>query len=406
MTTETTTEAQSHNDAVVIAHYSGRFPDTRPRENVRTFAAWISAGRVVRKGEKGCKLSVVIEKKNEAGAVINKFIRSVAVFHEGQTRDRDEPDTPGEPDEAPDPTPRAPATHWAKLREKEQRERSKANAEIARPRQTNTRKRMGQARDAIEAHTRTLTTCAIAAHACNHQARAELLGVTTWALCDAYRVALAYRPDTVSDELRAFCAEATTGNVDTRASEILKATDESMGSGLDHFPTKTELAARMVRLAELNALSDALEPSCGRGNILLEIAKTGAATVGVERSYMLHKVAALRAADMPNVTTFDADFMTFEPAYHFDAVVMNPPFSADIEHISKAWSLLSPGGRLVAIAGESCWSSSRKKGAEAFREWLADVGAVTERLDGAESFEGTTASARLIVAYKPAEYAI
>ncbi|MBF9676667.1 SAM-dependent methyltransferase, partial [Streptococcus pseudopneumoniae] len=83
----------------------------------------------------------------------------------------------------------------------------------------------------------------------------------------------------------------------------------------------------------------------------------------------------------------------------YDAVLMNPPFSRDQQHIRKAWVHLASGGRLVAIAGESAFGS--KDGSGDFARWLDEIGATVERLDGSDSFDGTNANARLIFAEKP-----
>ncbi|EQC1334627.1 class I SAM-dependent methyltransferase, partial [Escherichia coli] len=45
------------------------------------------------------------------------------------------------------------------------------------------------------------------------------------------------------------------------------------------------------------------------------------------------------------------DFMEWQPAQYYSRVIMNPPFShgQDIRHILRAFSLLRPGGVLVAV---------------------------------------------------------
>mgnify|MGYP000140191330 CR=1 FL=1 len=389
---------ESANDSIVIAHFSGRFGDVRPRENVKTFSQWLEAGRAVCKGEHGCRITVITERKDESGAVIAKFARTVSVFHEGQTAEA----KPREKREQPEATPRTPESpkpraNWDKLRDKAQRERAAAEAVIARPRLTNTRRRMMQAQSIIAENERILATCAIAEHACANPDEAAALRLTSWQFCIDARYG--YDSNSLPPTLRAFCEAALTGKADTRASEILRAEQDAIGSGIDHFPTRPELAARMARMACIDDLSDVLEPSCGKGNILQALAATGAACYAIELSHNLRKLAALRVP-AKNVTIVHADFLEHEIGYQFDAVVMNPPFSADIEHIRHAWEHLAPGGRLVAIAGESCWSSSRKRGAEEFRAWLHEICASIEHLDGADSFEVTSASARLITATK------
>ena len=45
------------------------------------------------------------------------------------------------------------------------------------------------------------------------------------------------------------------------------------------------------------------------------------------------------------------DFMEWQPVQYYSRVIMNPPFShgQDIRHILRAFSLLRPGGVLVAV---------------------------------------------------------
>ncbi|HHK0428589.1 TPA: methyltransferase, partial [Pseudomonas aeruginosa] len=75
-----------------------------------------------------------------------------------------------------------------------------------------------------------------------------------------------------------------------------------------------------------------------------------------------------------------SDFMEVS-GKQYDRIVMNPPFSKgrDIQHVQHAYSLLKPGGRLVAIMSEGAFFQSNKA-AENFRAWLDGLGATSERL--------------------------
>lgn len=65
------------------------------------------------------------------------------------------------------------------------------------------------------------------------------------------------------------------------------------------------------------------------------------------------------------------DLLTAETAPIYDAVVMNPPFSEECEHIKRAFDFLRPGGSLVAVCSSSIqWKSTRKY--EQFRDWLSE----------------------------------
>lgn len=90
-----------------------------------------------------------------------------------------------------------------------------------------------------------------------------------------------------------------------------------------------------------------LEPSCGDGAIMEALRRSGANDVyGVEVD--AGRAAIARAKRFPVVL---GNFLetTFEKP--FDMVVMNPPFYGKhyAKHVLHAWSLLVPGGTLVAI---------------------------------------------------------
>lgn len=154
--------------------------------------------------------------------------------------------------------------------------------------------------------------------------------------------------------------------------------------GIDFFPTPSGEATTMARLAQIKAGDDVLEPSAGNGN-LADAAKAAGANVDViELSPQLQDI--LQAKGYNLVAT---DFEAFTPSKQYDAIVMNPPFSnrKDAAHIMRAFTMLKPGGRLVAIAGEGVFIGS-DKAAVAFREWLEANDAEVEGL-AAKTFMDT-----------------
>ena len=84
---------------------------------------------------------------------------------------------------------------------------------------------------------------------------------------------------------------------------------------------------------------------------------------------------------------------------------MNPPFEnfQDVEHVKHAFSLLNPGGKIVAIMSESPFFRSDKK-AQQFRDWLDDLGGTSKKLPDKSfmaSERPTGVNSRLVVIEKP-----
>jgi predicted RNA methylase len=176
------------------------------------------------------------------------------------------------------------------------------------------------------------------------------------------------------------------------------------GVGIDYFPTPKPLAERMAKLAGIKEGSRVLEPSAGNGNLADAAKANGAKVDTVEISSNLRDV--LKAKGYPIVAN---DFTEYTPAEKYDSVIMNPPFSKnqDIEHVQRAYDMVKPGGKVVAIMGEHAFFASDKKSVAA-KEWLDKVGAEVEKLP-AGTFQDkslikqTGVNARLVTITKRSE---
>ena len=113
-----------------------------------------------------------------------------------------------------------------------------------------------------------------------------------------------------------------------------------------------------------------LEPSAGTG--MLAVMAACALGDRADGALHLNEIAATRAALLAGlfphapVNRHNAEAIAdYLPGVRPTAVLMNPPFSAspgvnrirhdaDLRHIRSAFSMLAPGGRLVAITSASC----------------------------------------------------
>ena len=157
----------------------------------------------------------------------------------------------------------------------------------------------------------------------------------------------------------------------------------------------------MIDAAELKEGMSVLEPSAGWGHIAEMIRDAGVDPEVVELSGDRRELLEAKGFNVVG-----SDFL--ETSGQYDRILMNPPFSdrRDAQHVQHAYSLLRPGGRLVAIMGEGVFFGQDKK-AEAFRNWLEEVGGTSEKLEEGSFLDpslpvNTGVNARMVVIDKPA----
>ena len=113
----------------------------------------------------------------------------------------------------------------------------------------------------------------------------------------------------------------------------------------DFYPTPAEVIARMVNGNDLTGKT-VLEPSAGAGHILEYVAGLGATTVACENNKELSFITKFKCDRW-----LKEDFLEVEKdeVSHIHNIIMNPPFSADTEHILHAWKIAPEGCEIVAL---------------------------------------------------------
>lgn len=170
------------------------------------------------------------------------------------------------------------------------------------------------------------------------------------------------------------------------------------------FETPDKLADEKVLAACLEGGEKILEPSAGRGRIVRAIhrAISDANVWAVELDPENVKKLSMLAETGPLFRVIEGDFLNIEWTAPFDAVIMNPPFrnAQDIDHVTHAFGLLRPGGRLVSTVSESPFFRTTAK-ANGFRQ-LVDAYGYSEKLpEGTFTSSGTGVNARMVVLRRP-----
>jgi hypothetical protein len=140
------------------------------------------------------------------------------------------------------------------------------------------------------------------------------------------------------------------------------------------FPTPKELIENVLGFAYINDTDLVLEPSAGKGDILDVIAQKRNSKKNlhaVEINPTLREILKLKGYEV-----VASDFLSYNPSFKYDRIVMNPPFEKglDIDHVNHALTLLKPNGILVSIMGEGAFYRSFKKDIE-FREKISKMDA-------------------------------
>lgn len=112
----------------------------------------------------------------------------------------------------------------------------------------------------------------------------------------------------------------------------------------DFYPTPNEVISLMLTPYELIGKT-LLEPSSGKGNIIDYAKSRGANVICCETNPDLATISARKARLIEN------DFLsvTSDMVSHVDIIAMNPPFSADEQHIIHAWNIAPDGCDIVAL---------------------------------------------------------
>lgn len=163
------------------------------------------------------------------------------------------------------------------------------------------------------------------------------------------------------------------------------------------FATPARLAAKMVRLAEIDQYDCICEPSAGQGAIIKEIHNAHPNTLvhycelmELNRNFLIK---------LSNTTYLKDNFLLMNTPTLFHKIIANPPFSQnqDIQHIMHMWKCLAPGGRIVTISSKH-WEYSNNKKEQAFKAFLEDNNAIIQSLPP-ETFKdsGTNVSANLLI---------
>ena len=146
---------------------------------------------------------------------------------------------------------------------------------------------------------------------------------------------------------------------------------ERLFNNQDLYPTPKDVIAQMFNYGSSPAGKIILEPSAGFGNIVDYCKINGAKEV-----IACEKDEKLRAIVGQKCKLIGSDFMqvTSEMVSHINMIVMNPPFSADEDHILHAFDIAPSGCEILALCNYNSINRPSNRKQKVFKETVQSFG--------------------------------
>ena len=161
----------------------------------------------------------------------------------------------------------------------------------------------------------------------------------------------------------------------------------------DFYPTPPHLASKMVNMISKGYSKRILEPSAGKGDLVDALKVRLCDRWSGAKIDCIENDAELRAIlEGKGHRVIDSDFLAYSGSKQYDAIIMNPPFSAGVKHVLKAWDMLYDGDVVALLNAETLLNTCTKERVLLFNiveefgevEYIKDAFLDAERKTGVE----------------------
>lgn len=153
----------------------------------------------------------------------------------------------------------------------------------------------------------------------------------------------------------------------------------------DFYPTPQNLIIKMMaKINNWHEITNVLEPSAGRGDILDYIKEGHGRMWGRDRRYDVIEIERDMQAILKDkeYNLVETDFLQYHGSYHYDLIVANFPFSEGDKHLLHALNLLQLKGQMVCLVNAQTLKNPHTRLRKELVKRLKDLNAEVEYLQG------------------------
>lgn len=119
---------------------------------------------------------------------------------------------------------------------------------------------------------------------------------------------------------------------------------------LQFYPTPKSLLNRITDSLKWNKITSVLEPSAGKGDIadyVKEKLNTPYTRYDIQIDCIEKDPALRKMLEGKEYHVIHDDFLTYHGQYHYDLIILNPPFNEGDKHLEKALDIQKNGGNII-----------------------------------------------------------
>lgn len=149
---------------------------------------------------------------------------------------------------------------------------------------------------------------------------------------------------------------------------------------LQFYPTPKSLLDKITDSLKWNKITSVLEPSAGKGDIadyVKEKLNTPYTRYDIQIDCIEKDPALRKMLEGKEYHVIHDDFLTYHGQYHYDLIILNPPFNEGDKHLEKALDIQKNGGNIICILNaetiDNPCTNRRKALIQKLEKYQADI---------------------------------